>query len=95
MRAQTGLNFSFVVSAYTMRHAAREASETAVSDTDDATGLDQAQRAELKSLFASLPEEPGWTVLVSGRENQDVLLRRMFRDEINRELETLRKDNKQ
>lgn len=75
---------SFVVTAYTIAH---ESHESGGGDDSDDSGLDAKQRANLESLYASLPAEPGWRVQASASENQDVLLQRMFRDDITRAIE--------
>jgi len=72
---------SFIVNGYTLRHEARED----LQETID--GLDSSQRENLQSLYSALPPLPGWTVRVSGREGQDVLLRRIFQEDIDRATE--------
>lgn len=72
---------SYVVSAYTMYHEAYYGAGMSASG-QIVDGLDADQREKIRSLYAHLPEEPGWTVIPSGRQNADVLLRRLFRDDI-------------
>jgi hypothetical protein len=68
------------LAGYTLRTEARNSGDG--SDTVD--GLDKNQRDNLESLYATLPDEPGWLVHTSGREGQEVLLRRMFQEEIDK-----------
>jgi hypothetical protein len=74
---------AFIINAYTLRCEAHNSGDG--SHTVD--GLDKNQRENLESLYATLPEEPGWLVHTSGREGQEVLLRRMFQDEIDKATE--------
>ncbi len=73
---------SFLLNGYGLRHDARQA-----GDAETIDGLDASQRANLESLYTALPHEEGWVVRVSGREGQDVLLRRMFADDIRAAIE--------
>jgi len=69
---------SFIVTAYTLRYDAREEE----GDDYEVDGLDKTQLEKLRSLYGSLPVEEGYKVLTHGRDGSDVLLRRMFHDEI-------------
>ena len=75
---------AFIVSAYTLRSEMH-----AESKNEDELGLDTTQSKNLESLYSNLPDEPGWQVQASASENQDVLLRRMFGDEIAKATENL------
>jgi hypothetical protein len=71
---------AFIINGYTLRTEARNSGDG--DDTVD--GLDKSQRENLESLYATLPDEPGWLVHTSGRDGQEVLLRRMFQGEIDK-----------
>jgi hypothetical protein len=71
---------AFIISGYTMRTEARNSGD----GNNTVGGLDKTQRENLESLYATLPDEPGWLVHTRSRENEEVLLLRMFQEEIDK-----------